>query len=241
VNLCGHATLATAHTLFSELKKRNEDIHSLGTLFFNTLSGELSVKLLPDGKLQMNFPQGITLTAAHPCANTTILGKPAKIEMNEALLETLLQTLKVEGGKSSVVEIHLCPITKKLVVEVNSFQIIKKLNPNFAGLTSIDFGEHLVRGIIVTTKGLSTEQAQQYDFASRYFAPWVGIDEDPVTGSAHCVLAAYWSKKLNKTSHRALQASERAGELDVELLEETGRVLLSGYAVTVLQGSIRVN
>jgi len=109
------------------------------------------------------------------------------------------------------------------------------LSPNKGGLLSLKFENIDVRGIIVTCK-----DGKEYDFVSRYFAPWVGIDEDPVTGSAHTVLAVYWShKNNNQKSFSAFQASQRGGVLNLELVND--RVLISGNAITVLDGTLRIN
>jgi PhzF family phenazine biosynthesis protein len=88
-----------------------------------------------------------------------------------------------------------------------------------------------LRGLIITARGSGTN-----DFVSRFFAPGAGIDEDPVTGSAHCTLACYWSQHLGKTRLNAWQASSRGGNLLVELKRE--RVILTGQAITVLQGAL---
>lgn len=82
----------------------------------------------------------------------------------------------------------------------------------------------------------SISSSDEYDFVSRLFAPAIGIPEDPVTGSTHCCLGPYWMKKLNKNSFTAYQASERGGFLKVRVIKE--RVLISGKAVTVIEGSI---
>ena len=101
------------------------------------------------------------------------------------------------------------------------------LNPDFAALKKIE-----TVGIIVTAKG------NNCDFVSRFFAPSAGINEDPVTGSAHCNLIPYWADKLKKNKLHALQVSARRGELWCELKED--RVLMSGKAVTYLKGEIYV-
>ena len=100
-----------------------------------------------------------------------------------------------------------------------------------AGRAGPDAGA--VRGIAVTAPG------REHDFVSRWFGPRVGVNEDPVTGSAHCALAVYWAEKLNKTRLRAFQCSRRGGFVDIELLYN-GAVKLSGQAVTVLQGKMKV-
>ncbi len=109
----------------------------------------------------------------------------------------------------------------------DSEEIIRNMNPNFHLLKQTD-----ARGIIVTAKG------NEVDFVSRFFAPGVGIDEDPVTGSAHTTLVSFWSAKLHKTEFTALQLSERGGELWCSLVGD--RVLIAGKAVTYLRGEIEV-
>jgi PhzF family phenazine biosynthesis protein len=104
---------------------------------------------------------------------------------------------------------------------------VRGLQPDHAVLRQLP-----VRGVIVTSRG------ESYDFVSRFFAPGSGIDEDPVTGSAHCCLAPYWSERLGKNDFRAYQASPRGGELRVRL--DGDRVKLAGRAVTVLRGELVV-
>jgi PhzF family phenazine biosynthesis protein len=111
------------------------------------------------------------------------------------------------------------------LVEVDSETTLRALNPDHTALRKLP-----VRGIIVTARG------SDYDFVSRFFAPGSGIDEDPVTGSAHCALGPYWAAKLGKTSFRAFQASPRGGEVGVRL--EGDRAFLSGQAVTVMYGEL---
>lgn len=104
---------------------------------------------------------------------------------------------------------------------------LKKLKPDFTALRGFPF-----RGIVVTAPAENPD----FDFVSRFFAPSVGIDEDPVTGSAHCTLGPFWSKRLGKTQLMAFQASKRGGVLKVTV--KNNRVLLSGQAVTVFSGSL---
>jgi PhzF family phenazine biosynthesis protein len=117
----------------------------------------------------------------------------------------------------------------KLMVVVDSEERVRHLQPDFAALNRLP-----ERGVIVTSQADTAE----FDFVSRYFAPWIGIDEDPVTGSAHCILGPYWAEKLGKRSLRAYQASARGGVLDVR--PEGNRVFLRGQAVTVLAGELLV-
>jgi PhzF family phenazine biosynthesis protein len=113
------------------------------------------------------------------------------------------------------------------LVEVASEDEVRALDPDHAQLRRIP-----VRGVIVTSR------SNEFDFVSRFFAPGSGIDEDPVTGSAHCCLTPYWSTKLGKTEMRAFQASKRGGVIDVRLDGE--RVKLGGRAVTVFRGELLV-
>ncbi|MBU6134749.1 PhzF family phenazine biosynthesis protein [Clostridium tertium] len=121
--------------------------------------------------------------------------------------------------------------TRKLVIEVKDKENIINLKPNFEILKSLKFKSD-VKGIGVTCRG-----NEKYDFISRYFNPWAGINEDPVTGSVHTLLANYWSNKLNKMDMNAYQASNRSGEISLKLLEND-RVRLSGEAVIVLRGEL---
>jgi len=213
VSLCGHATLATAHIIFSEyphLLKGNN------TIKFHTLSGILTVAK-ENEKLKMDFPQG----------------KPIQTKLSNELELELTKYLNIPSN--DVNEIWFCAKTRKLLVEIKTIENIAKLIPNKGGLLSLKFENMDVRGIIVTCK-----DGKEYDFVSRYFAPWVGIDEDPVTGSAHTVLAVFWSLKTNnKKSFSAFQASQRGGVLNLELVND--RVLISGNAITVLDGTLRIN
>lgn len=106
---------------------------------------------------------------------------------------------------------------------------IRKVRPDFGRMRELRLG---MGGVLVTRRG-----RRPYDFVSRCFFPWHGIDEDPVTGSAHCSLVPYWSRILGGDRFRAFQASERGGELRLE--RRAGRVLLSGKAFTVTRGKIR--
>ncbi|WP_122034722.1 PhzF family phenazine biosynthesis protein [Aliivibrio sp. EL58] len=113
-------------------------------------------------------------------------------------------------------------------IEIKSEAALRNLSPNFDGLKQLTG-----RGVLVTAESLSDE----LDFVSRYFAPWVGINEDPVTGSAHCALTVYWSNKLNKLLLNGYQASSRGGYISTELLP-TGRIKLIGSAVTTIKGKL---
>ncbi len=115
------------------------------------------------------------------------------------------------------------------LVVVSSMESVRQMKPQMDGLRQLG-----VRGVIVT----AADESGTYDFISRYFAPGAGIDEDPVTGSAHCALGPWWQQKTGKSDFRAYQASQRGGEIQV--LVRGKRVLLRGSAVTILAGELFV-
>ncbi|GAA4429734.1 PhzF family phenazine biosynthesis isomerase [Bremerella cremea] len=190
VELCGHATLATAHMLWQT--KRMPDGKPIE---FESLSGTLTAT--PVGQaIELDFP----IAPAHETVPV------------DGLLESLGLGEVLFCGKNQY----------DWLIEIASPQAIRQLQPNFSLLRPLD-----ARGVMVTAQSYDTK----YDFISRFFAPAAGIDEDPVTGSAHCVLGAYWSQKLGKSKLAAYQASARGGELEVEIRND--RALLRGHAVTV--------
>jgi PhzF family phenazine biosynthesis protein len=115
----------------------------------------------------------------------------------------------------------------KLLVQVATEEQVRSLQPDFTALKKLP-----ARGVIVTSRSTNP----QFDFVSRYFAPQVGIDEDPVTGSAHCCLGPFWAAQLHKESLTAYQASARGGVVQVRLAGD--RVYLGGQAVTVFRGEL---
>ena len=192
VDLCGHATLASAHVLFEELGYTKSSIE------FQTRSGKLFVGKMKGG-LVMEFP----VVHASPC-------EPAR-----ALLDGLGQTPK---------EVL---VAEDYMAVFDSESDVLALTPDLAKLSQLDR-----RGVIVTAPG------KEVDFVSRFFAPKLGISEDPVTGSAHCALTPYWAPKLGKTSLSAYQASKRGGHLECELRGD--RVLLTGTALTFMRAEIEL-
>ncbi|XP_072165612.1 phenazine biosynthesis-like domain-containing protein isoform X1 [Diadema setosum] len=216
VNLCGHATMATATVIFRALGNNNTELK------FNTLSGQLKAKR--DGKL-------ITLDLpVNPCTTEIPEGldglikeclgdiKPADIQRAPGANVELILRLPDEGGRASLE--GLAPDISKFMGHHNT-------------------GE--VKGVIVTVKanGEVNEDGTPYDFFSRYFAPWNGINEDPVTGAIHTVLCDYWSKVLGKQEMFARQCSKRGGDVRVRL-QGGGRVELAGQASIVLEGKINI-
>jgi PhzF family phenazine biosynthesis protein len=196
VPLCGHATLATAHVLWTEGYLAKET-----SARFHTLSG-LLIANLKRNWIELNFPANFSETTEIP----EILAK--------ALDVPLIMTLRNSLG---------------YLVEVESASIISNLQPNFSLLKTLP-----ISNVVVTSVA---DRGSEYDFVSRFFAPGLGIDEDPVTGAAHCCLAPFWRNKLNKNEFLAYQASARGGVVKVNY-DGSDRVLLQGQAVTVMRGAI---
>jgi predicted PhzF superfamily epimerase YddE/YHI9 len=193
VELCGHATLATAYVLFEELG------HSADSIRFGTkFSGDLFVSR-DDRGICIDLPvHAIHETDIHPAIGEALNGVPT-------------------AAYAAPSHVYL----------FDSEQQVRALAPDFrALLVASDLP------VIVTAPG------DEVDFVSRFFGPQVGIDEDPVTGSAHCALVPLWAEKLGKTELTAKQISRRGGELLCELKGD--RVLLRGHAITFLRGQIEI-
>ncbi|ODS38575.1 MAG: oxidoreductase [Candidatus Altiarchaeales archaeon WOR_SM1_79] len=198
VDLCGHATLAGAHILW-ETKRLSENMEAR----FHTKSGLLTAKKTGEW-IELNFPKEECRETEAPQELITGLGMPS------------MQVKYVGRNRMDY------------ILDVESEEIVRKLNPNFELLKKIN-----ARGVIVTSASNSSE----YDFVSRFFAPTVGINEDHVTGSAHCCLGPFWQRKLNKNFFTAYQASERGGFVKVRVSDE--RVYLGGQAITVFCAKLR--
>lgn len=193
IDLCGHATLATAHVIFEELRLEEASIK-----FRSHKSGELGVEK-KDGLYVLDFP-------SRP---------PVACNVPEGLFEAI--------GKEPIEALR----SRDYFLVYETEQDILDIKPNFSRLAEIP-----THAVIVTAKG------ERSDFVSRFFAPEAGINEDPVTGSAHCNLIPYWAEKLGKTEMFARQVSARGGELFCELTGD--RVKIGGNAVTFLEGEIMV-
>ncbi|MEE9442348.1 MAG: PhzF family phenazine biosynthesis protein [candidate division Zixibacteria bacterium] len=193
VEMCGHATLASAHVLF----KDNHVPHD-NRITFHTLSGPLYASLNGEW-IELNFP--------------------AKIPREESIPENLESAL---GFKPS----YFAKAGEDCMAVCDSEDTIRNLTPNISAIEKLP-----TRGLIVTARG-----SGDYNFISRFFAPAVGIPEDPVTGSAHCVLAPYWMNVLGKTEMVGYQASPRGGAVRVRV--EDDRVILAGKAVIVIRGEL---
>lgn len=192
VNLCSHATLATAFVLFEFYEKQAQDI------LFHTLSGELAASKKNDF-LVMDFP-------AYNCKETAVT-----------------QEMSLAMGKKP----KAAYIDRDLLLVYEDEKTVRELSPDFERTKILDG-----MGVAVTAKG------EYYDCVSRFFAPKLKINEDPVTGSAHCMIAPYWAKELGKSAISCYQASQRGGELLCEV--RSGRVLIYGNAVLYCESQLNL-
>jgi PhzF family phenazine biosynthesis protein len=191
VDLCGHATLASAHALWSTGRAKPD------TLRFSTRSGEL--RATPDGdRIALDLP----------------VNPPTEADAPPGFLDAL-------GARA--VRVGVAP--GWVLVEVATEAEVRALTPDFRALVDQPMA-------IVTAPAAEAP----FDFASRVFGPGVGIDEDPVTGSAHCLLAPWWAPRVGRDELRARQVSARGGDLHVRLAGD--RVFVAGHAVTVLTGTL---
>jgi PhzF family phenazine biosynthesis protein len=194
VDLCGHATLASAHILWQTGRLRLD-----AEARFHTLSGLLTAKWR-ENVVELNFPVETVKPSAAP-------GR---------LLDALQVTPRFVGkGRHSY------------LIEVEAEEIVRQLKPDFDLMTQVDAG-----GVMVT----SVADTPGYDFVSRFFAPRMGINEDPVTGSAHCCLGPFWAARLGKIEMVAYQASSRGGVVGVRIAGD--RAHLRGEAITVMRGKL---
>ena len=197
IDLCGHATLATAWVLFHELGADKDEL-----TFLTQQHGVLTVAKGEGGSLTMDFP------ALPP--------RPAPHHMR---LEQAI------GGRAR--EFWTAPNGMCMAV-LHTAREIREMRPSMAVIA--EMGD---KGLIVTAQA---DEEEGCDFVSRYFTPKEGIAEDPVTGSAHCVLAPYWAKRLKKEKLHGRQVSRRGGDVFCEMNGK--RVKLSGYGVLYLKGEI---
>jgi PhzF family phenazine biosynthesis protein len=193
INLCGHATLASAYVIFNILKEKKKNIS------FSCKSGLLEVSKEKD-MIVLDFPSW----------------KPERVEDYPAGLQQAL-------GVEEIVGVYKY---RDYLVELNHEKDVRAASPDFTAL------KRIADKIIITAPG------KEVDFVSRFFAPGVGIDEDPVTGSAHSQLIPFWSEKLNKTKMVAEQLSARGGRLQAEQCGE--RVKMGGHCVFYMEGKITV-
>ncbi|MEU9198417.1 PhzF family phenazine biosynthesis protein [Streptomyces hundungensis] len=198
VDMCGHATLATAHVLHSTRA-------ATGTVRFAARCGILTATTAEDGTITLDFPTSALREEPVPAGLAEALGAPV---------------VSAHGTSAHIGD---------LLVELPDEAAVRSLAPDIKAL-----GRHSERGIIATAP--AADPARGYDFVSRCFFPNVGVDEDPVTGSAHTALAPFWSARLGRTELTGLQASARSGIVRTKLRGE--RTLLTGRAVTVIDGEL---
>lgn len=204
VDLCGHATLASAHVLWSEGHLPANQVAR-----FHTKSGWLSATQKADW-IEMDFPS-----------------QPVRLAH---VMPQLISSLCCGGNIRSVSKNDI-----NYLVELQSETALRGLEPDFSEMKKLP-----VQGVIAT----AAADSAGYDFVCRYFGPSVGINEDPVTGSAYTSLAPYWQEKLGKSEMLAQQVSARGGVVRVECIspeaDKSGRILVSGQAVTTLRGELLV-
>jgi PhzF family phenazine biosynthesis protein len=193
INLCGHATLASAFVIFNYLHFARTEIK------FSSQSGILSVT--KNGELiEMNFPSWT----------------PERSNESAEIFQRAL-------GVNEIVGIYK---NRDLLIELSNEDAVKNCAPDFSLIRKSGYK------IIITARGNSV------DFVSRFFAPTAGIDEDPVTGSAHSQLIPFWSKKLDKKNMTALQLSKRGGKIYCEQKED--RVIMAGNCIFYMKGEIEI-
>lgn len=194
VDLCGHATLASAHVLWQDGHLAPETMAR-----FHTKSGLLTAERAGDW-IELDFPATPAEVSEAPAGLEAALGAPARWV-----------------GRTRF----------DYLVELESEAAVREVQSDLARL-----GVLPVRGVMVTSRAASSE----FDFVSRFFAPAAGVDEDPVTGSAHCALGPFWGERLGRSEMVAYQASRRGGVVRVRL--EGERVKLGGQAVTTFRGEL---
>jgi PhzF family phenazine biosynthesis protein len=198
VDMCGHATLATAHVL------RTTGL-ATGPVGFATRSGILTATPHADGSHTLDFPTAPLLATEGP----------------EGLAEAL--------GAEPLTVLYTGDQVGDFLVELSGEKEVRDLSPDLKALAALSR-----RGIIATA--LAEDPARGYDFVSRCFFPAVGIDEDPVTGSAHTALAPFWSERLGRTALTGFQGGRRTGLVRTSLHDD--RTHLTGHAVTVLDSEL---
>jgi len=220
VSLCGHATLATAHVLFRKLPDYVREIT------FDTLSGKLKAEKQSDGSYSIFFPTFDSVKVEH---------------VHEKYQEMLNVVKKMIGEDETLIKsINYVPSRKRLLIHLDDnldLKGMRSFNPDFSAVKALHDGSYFV-SVTLTAKA-----SAPYDFCSRHFSPWIGINEDPVTGSAHSYLAIYWHKLLQKTQLFAHQCSKRGGDLKLSLLsttENNDTLRIDGKCTTILEGKLLI-
>lgn len=200
IDLCGHATLASAHVYLTEIYPSLDEV-----TFETKVAGPLKIIRKGPSRYMMDFPSRA--------------GDKADIEkIPKFVLDALTEARPIEAYQA-----------RDLMLIYDDEDIVRSMKPDFKALAQFE------RFIIVTAP------SKKYDFISRFFfffSPEAGVVEDPVTGSAHCTLAPYWARILDKNRLFAYQASRRGGELTLDVLQN--RVYMTGSAVTIMDGTVRM-
>eukprot|EP01062_Namystynia_karyoxenos_P012714 TRINITY_DN14596_c0_g1_i5.p1 TRINITY_DN14596_c0_g1~~TRINITY_DN14596_c0_g1_i5.p1 ORF type:complete len:301 (+),score=91.37 TRINITY_DN14596_c0_g1_i5:106-1008(+) len=216
VDLCGHATLGAAHALWHNglLPPDREAV-------FHTNSGELRCSRQPDGRVSMDFPQEVATADG----------------VSQQAREQLLRAVRPTSGEIAEV---LCNRMDFMVV-LSSRVGLEDIKVDYQGLIDLAKSEKSNRGVIVTAQAAPGEERDgaALDCVARCFFPAAGINEDPVTGSAHCAIGPYWAQRLGKSTVRSYQCSDRGGVVTVDV-RGNGRCSLSGHAAVTLQGVLEV-
>lgn len=215
VDLCGHATLAAAHAIWAaQAAAANGEASGPDAILFETASGRMKATRDEKRSIVLDFP-------ADP---------PNESDVPAGLLDALGITDTVFTGRGD----------RDILIQLSDPDAVRSLAPDMTTLATFD-----TRGVVVTAptdralaKHGETSEPDA-DFVSRFFGPAVGVPEDPVTGSAHCSLGPYWAKRLGRKVLTGRQVSSRGGTVGVDVRNK-GRVLLSGTAVTIFRGELRV-
>lgn len=221
VSLCGHATLATAALLFFKLGNVSSK------LVFSTMSGDLDAER--DGE------RGVALTMP-----TFEVGPIDAAGLSSSELSAILNAALGDAAASAPGNrVMYAASRKRILVHLDDDVLGRKgleaLAPDHVAMKKVHDGSR-VSSVTVTTRG----GAAPYDFISRHFSPWIGIPEDPVTGSAHSYISTYWRDVLKKKEFFARQASKRGGDLQITLLENDAMRIV-GETVFVLSGELNIN
>ena len=214
VKMCGHATLAAAHVLLKEGKNQQNS-----TLLFKTLSGTITANLLPIGKIALDFP-----------SDTFVDFTPS---------DELLQKM----GLTNLVKAVYAESRNLAIFQVENLSTLQGIQPDFDALKK--HKELAIKKVAITTNVLDSalvttnphQLAQNYDFVSRCFCPWIGIDEDALSAASHTLLASFWAMTSPKRHFKAFQASKRTGELEI-IIKNDQRMELVGDGYVSLKGEI---
>ncbi|XP_071545767.1 phenazine biosynthesis-like domain-containing protein 1 [Panulirus ornatus] len=226
IPLCGHATLATAHVLFQHLGNKRSQVE------FETLSGVLVTRRGEGDGEEEEEGGGITIVMDFP-SNPPMALSPAQGRQLQPLVQAVTGDLKVH-------QVLISHSLKYLLVRLNhsySREDLEALQPDYSKMGRVHDGS-LVMAVIVCVAGGDAEDPRYHVF-SRFFAPLYGVDEDPVTGSAHTVLGPYWALQLDRRELTFRQCSKRGGDVKVTVRDDS-RVDIMGTGATVLQGYITV-